>query len=190
VKELSVMTLEELWQLFPIELVEHNPAWFDWYLEEKTSLLAALGSVVKDIDHIGSTSVDDLIAKPIVDILLQVTPECDFAWLKSTLLDNGWLLMSEVFVPDLQLDWNKGYTPEGFAQKVFHLHVRHTGDWDEPYFRDYLCNHPAIAMEYAALKQKLSIEYKFNRDAYTDGKGEFVRWFTKQARVEKEGKET
>ena len=176
------MTREELWQLFPIELEDHNPAWRDWYKEEKSSLLGALGSAVRQIDHIGSTSIEGLLAKPIVDILLQIDPECDIHWLKTTLIENGWLLMAEQLSPDLRLDFNKGYTPTGFAERVFHLHVRHIGDWDEVYFRDYIASHPEAALEYATLKHRLLTIYKYNRDAYTNAKGDFICACVEKAR--------
>lgn len=185
-KDLSELTLEELWRLFPIELAEHNPAWRDWYEEEKRALLAVLGNAAARLDHIGSTAVDGLLAKPIVDILLQIAPGCDAEWLKSALLENGWSLMAESPAPEARSDWNKGYTPEGFAKKVFHLHIRPAGDWDEPHFRDYIAAHPEAAAEYEALKRKLLAEYKHNRDAYTQAKGEFIRACTEAAREEKE----
>ena len=186
-KDLQEMTLEELWQLFPIELAEHDPMWADWYEEERAALHAALGDAVQRIDHIGSTSVAGLLAKPIVDILLQVAPECDTAWLYAQLEQDGWLLMAEQKTPDEQSDWNKGYTPQGFAEKVFHLHVRQSGDWDELYFRDYLAAHPEAAEQYAALKRALLVEHKYNRDAYTEAKGAFVQACTQRAREERTG---
>ncbi|MEA4927036.1 MAG: GrpB family protein [Syntrophomonadaceae bacterium] len=179
------LTLEELWHLFPIELTEHNPAWAEWYEDEKSALLAILGDLVKRIDHIGSTSVNGIIAKPIVDILLQVAPDCDVDWLKSVLSDNGWQLMSEQTTPDVRLDWNQGYTAEGFAERVFHLHVRQIGDWDELYFHDYIDTHPAEAAEYESLKRELAITHKNNRDAYTEAKGNFIKSCTEKARAEK-----
>ena len=72
-KKLEDMTLEELWELFPIVLKEHSPKYAEWYEEEKqnlTELLADFG--LQRINHIGSTSVEGLIAKPIVDILLEL----------------------------------------------------------------------------------------------------------------------
>jgi GrpB-like predicted nucleotidyltransferase (UPF0157 family) len=178
------MTLDELWRLFPVVLAEHNPDWRDWYEEEKSALRSILGNVLERIDHIGSTSIDGLIAKPIVDILLQIDSGCDPEWLKSVLVNNGWLLMAEQTAPepDFRQDWNKGYLPTGFAEKVFHLHIRYTGDWDEIYFRDYLADHPKAAAEYAVLKQRLLVEYKYNRDAYTEAKGEFISICTAKAR--------
>jgi GrpB-like predicted nucleotidyltransferase (UPF0157 family)/ribosomal protein S18 acetylase RimI-like enzyme len=176
------LTLSELWRLFPVELAEHDPAWRDWYDDEKSSLLALLGSAVKRIDHIGSTAIDGLLAKPIVDILLQIADDCDVGELKAKLAGGGWLMMAERTEPYPQLDLNKGYTPSGFADKVYHLHVRRVGDWDEPHFRDYIAKHPEAAAEYAALKRRLLAKYKYDRDAYTEAKGEFIRACIAKAR--------
>jgi RimJ/RimL family protein N-acetyltransferase/GrpB-like predicted nucleotidyltransferase (UPF0157 family) len=186
--DFSQMTLAELWQLFPIELAEYNPEWAVWYEDEKATLQGKLGDAVKQIDHIGSTSVEGLLAKPIVDILLQVSSDCDFDWLKSTLLADGWLLMSERISPDIHSDWNKGYTPSGFDERVFHLHIREVGDWDELYFRDYLAAHPKEAAAYEAIKRKLAIENKYNRDAYTEAKGDFIKDCSTKARRERQQK--
>jgi GrpB-like predicted nucleotidyltransferase (UPF0157 family) len=173
-KPLSEMSLEELWQLFPVELVPHNPAWANQYAEEESQLTALLDGSMQRIDHIGSTAVPGLLAKPIVDILLQVSAGCDLASLKEKLLADGWLLMAEDSAYG-ELDLNKGYTPDGFAAKVYHLHVRRIGDWDELRFRDYLISHPAAVAEYAELKRQLLAEHKYNRDAYTEAKTEFIK---------------
>ena len=73
-KPLSVMTLEELWQLFPIILTGHNPDWKIYYEDEKALLEKSFGNLLVRIEHIGSTAVEGLIAKPTVDILLEVDP--------------------------------------------------------------------------------------------------------------------
>ena len=73
-KQLSEMTLEELWQLFPIILSEHNSDWTNYYNEEKALLEKQFGSLLVRINHIGSTAVEGLIAKPTVDILLVSFP--------------------------------------------------------------------------------------------------------------------
>ena len=75
---------------------------------------------------------------------------------------------------DTHRSYNKGYTEEGFAQRVFHLHLRSAGDHDELYFRDYLNDHPAIAKEYEQLKLHLWKAYEHNRDGYTAAKAAFV----------------
>ncbi len=76
----------------------------------------------------------------------------------------------------------KGYTLRGFAEKVYHLHLRYSGDWDELYFSWYLRSHPSAAAEYAALEQSLKEQLTYDRDAYTNAKGDFVRRITAIAR--------
>jgi len=168
-KSLSEMSLEELWQLFPIILKEHNPEYKNWYSAEKEKLEKLLpNDFIDRINHIGSTAVPGLLAKPTVDILLEISREAPLSKVEFALKNSGWTLMHRNQEgQELNLVFNKGYTPQGFAEKVFHLHLRYPGDWDELYFRDYLIAHPEIAEEYEELKQKLEKEYKHNRDGYT-----------------------
>ncbi len=182
-KALSEMTIEELWQLFPVILKEHNPDYIRWYEEQRDEVLNTLGSkIIKRISHIGSTAVPGLLAKPTVDILLEIADDQDTAATKERLMDAGWVLMSYKDNPYFQMSFNKGYTSEGFAEKVYHLHVRYPGDWDELYFRDYLTEYKEIADEYACLKKSLLVEYRNNRDGYTDAKSEFVKKYSDKAR--------
>ena len=96
------------------------------------------------------------------------------------LVKNGWVCMAG---GETRLSFNKGYTPEGFAQRVFHLHLRFAGDADELLFRDYLRAHPEIAKEYEALKLSLWKPYEHDRDGYTAAKTLFVEKVTAAARV-------
>ena len=77
----------------------------------------------------------------------------------------------------------KGYTDKGFADRVFHIHLRYDGDNDELYFRDYMNSHPELAKEYEELKISLWKKYEHNRDAYTDAKSAFVKRYTKCAKA-------
>ena len=179
-KALEDMTLEELWQLFPIFLREHQLEWKDWYEEERLRLLSFLPEhQIVCLSHIGSTSVETIWAKPIVDIMLEIPKETDMAVTRDLLLQNGYLLMSE---SQGRMSFNKGYTPSGFAKRVFHLHLRYEGDHDELYFRDYLQEHPAVAKNYEQLKLSLWKQYEHNRDAYTDSKTDFIKKYTKEAK--------
>ncbi|TWH51889.1 GrpB family protein [Sporomusa sp. KB1] len=138
-KDLSAMSLKELWELFPIILKEYNPQYKEWYKIEERQLFNCINNVyIKRINHIGSSAVEGMISKPTVDILLELENNCHITNLIETLKTNGWILMSSEYGPDLRLVFNKGYTTDGFAEKVYHLHVRYLGDWDELYFRDYL----------------------------------------------------
>ena len=185
-KNLKDMSLEELWQLFPIVLKEYNPDYPDWYQEEKNNLFELLKEQgICSINHIGSTAVEGLISKPIVDILLELITGYNMNAVVDLLENNGWLVMARTGV-EQTIDLNKGYTPDGFAEKVFHLHIRPMRDYGEPYFRDYLRSHPDVAKEYATLKLALKEKYEHDRDAYTNAKTEFVLKYTDKAMEEAE----
>ena len=151
-KKLSETSLEELWQLFPICLTEHNENWAAWYADEEKYLKGNLpADRIKRISHIGSTAVKGIWAKPIIDILVEVSAESDLQQFKPILEQAGYLCMSE---ESERLSFNKGYTENGFAERVYHLHLRKAGNNDELYFRDYLNAHPDVAKEYEKLKLK------------------------------------
>lgn len=139
------------------------------------------------ISHIGSSSVPGLLAKPTVDILLEVSGDTDLAAVTERMKDEGYAINTPE--GDLIM-YLKGYTPEGFRGQAFHIHVRHSGDWGELYFRDYLIAHPETAAEYAALKTALKEQFPQNRDGYTAAKGKFVQGHTEQARREFPGRYT
>lgn len=171
-ERLRNMTLDELWELFPIVLAPQDPRWKNWANDEIMSLAALLEPETPVINHIGSTSVPYIQAKPIIDILVEVPLVADFGRIKKILEDNGYICMSE---DCRRLSFNKGYTPKGYAEKVFHIHVHRVGDHDEILFRDYLLSHPDTAMEYERLKLSLLPGFKNNRDGYTEAKTYFVR---------------
>lgn len=183
-KELSEMTLEELWELFPIILKEHNSKYKDWYEIERKSLCERFKENILRINHIGSTAVKDLIAKPTVDILMEISKDADVYKLENELKDMGWILMNSSETPDFRLTFNKGYTKFGFAEKVYHLHIRYIGDYDELYFRDYLIDHEETAREYEKLKLSLWEKFQHDRDGYTDAKREFVLRVSREAKEE------
>ena len=172
-KKLSEMTLEELWQLFPIFLTEHNSHWADWFDEEAKLLKRLFPAAV--FHHVGSTAINGIMAKPIVDMLMLVDSVEEMKQVASVLQDNGYIVMSE---SEKRISLNKGYTENGFAEKVFHLHIRLENDCDEIYFRDYLNAHTDIAKEYEKLKLRLWKEYEHDRDGYTAAKTEFVKRYT------------
>lgn len=179
-KKLLEMSLEELWELFPIILTEHHTCWKDWYENEESILKGILsGWKVERISHIGSTSINGIWAKPIIDILVEVSPDSCLEKVKDVLLNNGYLCMNQ---SKDRFSFNKGYTEHGFAEKVYHLHLRYAGDNSELYFRDYLLERFEIAKKYDELKLKLWKKYEYNRDDYTNAKTEFVSIYTKKAK--------
>lgn len=184
-KALNEMTNEELWQLFPIILCEHSPLWKERYITEKTVIEQAVGiHNIARINHIGSTAVANLTAKPTVDILLEIKEETDIVSLISSLQSAGYIYSEQKNNPPPHMMFMKGYTPHGFKERVFHVHVRYYGDCDELYFRDYLIANPDTADEYGKLKLELQKKYEHDRDGYTYAKTEFIKRITQLAKRE------
>lgn len=179
-KELSEMTLEELWELFPIFLIGPDEKWVEYYDEIASFIQKALNDYfIERISHIGSTAIKGIWAKDIVDVLIEIPYNQDIEAVAHAMERNGFIRMS---TEKNRISFNKGYTKDGFADKVYHAHLRYVSDNDELYFRDYLNEHPQIAKEYEILKLGLWKKYEHNRDAYTAAKTGFVCKWTAEAR--------
>lgn len=185
---------ERLARLYPVILSDYNPAWPEWFAEEKENLKRLIGekNIVR-INHIGSTSVPGLKAKPTVDIMLEIKEDTDIEKLITAFRSPEYICLDEkkltMPTPPPHLIMLKGYTATGFAEKVYHIHMRYPHDstnhsvvLDELYFRDYLIAHPETAVEYATLKVKLQRDFEHDRDGYTNAKSEFVKNITLKAK--------
>ena len=175
------VTAGQLAELFPVLLTGHEPEWAAYYQAEKVFLQSVFQDKIMRIHHIGNTAVPGLLAKPTIDILLEVAEDCDLRPFTERMLDEGYVVNTPG--SDLIM-YLKGYTPQGFQGQAVHIHVRRIGDWGELYFRDYLIAYPQIQAEYAKLKLLFKSQYPNDRDAYTLAKGPFVQKYTEQARVE------
>ena len=114
------MSLAELWQLFPIVLAPWSPLWEVRAKEEIQNLSALLAEYSPTISHIGSTAIPGILAKPIIDILVKVEPASARQRIKELMETDGYICMSET---ECRFSFNKGYTPEGYADRVFHIHL-------------------------------------------------------------------
>lgn len=141
---LLTMSLDELWRLFPLALVEPKSDWVDQYSEMKTTLENLLYNTSDlRIHHIGSTALANIKTKDIVDILVEVSLDESLDQIAQILEEHGFICMA---AEPSRISLNYGYTPQGYADKVYHIHLRYRGDNDELYFRDYLTDHPDIAL--------------------------------------------
>lgn len=186
-KELSEMTLEELWQLFPIFLVApKEKEWEANYLEMEKELKKLLKErSITRISHIGSTAIKGIWAKDIVDVMVELDTSENMAETAALLQKSGFRIMS---AEPARISLNKGYTPAGFADKVYHIHLRSAGDNSEIYFRDYLNDRPEIANEYEQLKLSLWKRFEHDRNGYTEAKSEFIAKWTREAKKAYEGR--
>ena len=185
-RQVTNMSPEKFRELFPIFLVSHDDNWDTQYatMEKKLSEVLRAFAVAR-ISHVGSTAIPGILAKNIVDIMAELAPKEDMARAAKTIESLGFV---RKYTEPGRIFLRLGYTEEGFAKEVFHLHLRYRGDCDELYFRDYLRENPMLANEYEALKQQLWRQYEYNRDAYTEGKTAFIRKWTKAAKVEYAGR--
>ena len=96
-KELTELSLDELWQLFPIILTAHQDCWAEWYKEEAELLKEQL-SYAKRISHIGSTAIKGIWAKPTIDILVEISREEKIIDLKNAVEKCSYICMAENIV--------------------------------------------------------------------------------------------
>lgn len=160
-----------------IELVEYDPLWPQMAQDEIQHLKKILPKEhILDIQHVGSTAIPGMIAKPVIDISIAVDSLAGAAQGMIIALEaNDYVFWRDN--PDKQrLFFVKGMPPYG-EKRTHHVHICEPGYSqykDKIIFRDYLTAHPEVAQEYTALKQKLAKEYTHEREKYTDMKGEFI----------------
>ena len=151
-----------------VELHEHNAAWSCIFDEERTHLQNAVGETVLDIQHVGSTSIPAIPAKPIIDIAIAVENFEEATRCIEPLIELGYEYKGENGIPRRHY-FCKGPPEAG----THHLHMNEakSADWmSQIAFRDYLRANPALAGEYAAVKRQLAEEFPNDRMAYTECK--------------------
>jgi GrpB-like predicted nucleotidyltransferase (UPF0157 family) len=156
----------------PVHVAAYDTSWPAGFEVERTALAEILGPwLTGPIEHVGSTAVPGLPAKPVIDIMAAVES----------------LGASRDALPPLQ-EFGYRYAPyrpdvmhwlckPDFGRRTHHLHLVpfRSAMWEDRLrFRDCLRSTPAIAAEYAALKYRLAKIHPFDREAYTEAKGPFI----------------
>ncbi len=163
-----------------VELKDHDPHWMDLFQLEKRSLLETLGHLAISIEHIGSTAVPGIRAKPVIDILVTVES------VRLEDLEGALGKLDYIHVPigdPERLFFRKG------MPRTHHVHVvRHGGEEHAKHvlFRDRLIAHPEEAAEYERLKQDLALRFKEDREAYSDGKDELIAMILERAKGQRQ----
>jgi GrpB-like predicted nucleotidyltransferase (UPF0157 family) len=163
-----------------VEVVPHDRNWRSIFRTESQYIAIALGTNAIAIHHIGSTSIETIHAKPIIDILvvaqdLNKIDECNLAM---AALD--YQIMGEYGIKDRRFFLKDNQT----GIRTHHIHIFPTNSAQVTRhlaFRDYLRSHPESAQEYSNLKQKLAIEYPNDIAKYQAGKAEFIAEIDRQA---------
>jgi GrpB-like predicted nucleotidyltransferase (UPF0157 family)/GNAT superfamily N-acetyltransferase len=167
-----------------VELVAYDPQWPSMAEDEIEHLKELLPSEhILDIQHVGSTAIPGMIAKPIIDIQIAVDSLSVAKQFAIKILEeNGYVFWRDN--PDPQrMFFVKGMPPFG-KRRTHHVHICEPSysQWiNKILFRDYLIAHPEKAQEYAALKMALLEKHTHDREKYTDAKKEFVEEVLKMA---------
>ena len=162
-----------------VELVPYDESWPAEYRRFAADLRQGPGAdALGRLEHLGSTAVPGLPAKPVIDVLGEIAPTAAARRRVIAYLD----------APDWEYWWYGDHPMfikrEGFmGRRTHHLHLAPAGDrtWERIVFRDYLRRRPAVAAEYAAIKTRLATGHATDREAYTQAKGEFIRRVTAEA---------
>jgi len=180
---LNKLSTEELGILFPIKIVDYNPLWKNLFVSEKKTIQNAVGrnNIVR-IEHIGSTAVPGLCAKPTIDMLVQIKDNADTTLITKKLKKAGYHFISKPENPPPHIMYSKGYSVKGYSGQAYHIHLRYRGDWDEILFRNFLIRNPKSTREYAELKIKLAVDFMNDREQYTKNKTEFINRIIKIAK--------
>lgn len=154
-----------------VEIAEYDALWPILFRERGERLREALANVALRIDHIGSTSIPGLAAKPIIDIQISVVGFEPLAAFRDPLIAAGYVFRAD------NIDRTKRYCREASGTRREHVHVRTAGSWGEQFallFRDYMSAHTDEAAQYACLKRDLAERYRKDRHAYTEAKNPFI----------------
>lgn len=165
-----------------VDLVPHDTHWKELFNEEKTRLENALGDVALGIEHIGSTAISGLAAKPVIDIAVGIADMSQHEQAKSLLESAGWIWRPKFGDPAVHLVFAKG--TDEVRTHYLHLMQFQGTSWNEKIsFRDYLTSHDAERQEYEDLKRRAMGEHADDRKAYTAQKDEFVARIISEAMV-------
>ena len=172
-----------------VAIVPYDPRWPELFQREKEHLLGTLpAELIRRIEHFGSTAVPGLAAKPIIDLLvevtdLQATRDRIAPMLEAQGYDYFWRPTHGDDGPPFYAWFIKRDPASGTRTHHVHMVEAHfTEHWERLFFRDYLIEHPQVAKEYEKIKVRLATDHPQDRVAYTGGKTEFIVKITEQAK--------
>ena len=165
-----------------VTIVEYRPEWRKLFADEKRVLQTALGEVSTQIEHIGSTAVAGLAAKPVIDLMVGLE---DFS-IADTLVPKIEALAYEYIKKyEAVMPFRRFFIKEQAGIRTHQIHLVGIGSefWERLIlFRDYLRQHPGVAAKYALLKKELAGHEWADANEYADAKTEFIRKIENEAR--------
>ncbi len=167
-----------------VKVTEYNKDWPLMYEKEAVKLRKIFRSEIIEIYHIGSTSVDGLIAKPIIDIMPVVRDVNRIDDYNTKMIDIGYEPKGENGLP------SRRFFQKGGDERTHHIHFYEMGNTEierHLAFRNYLRTHPDVLKKYGSLKKELSQRYSRDIEAYISGKEQLVSEIEKKAMDWKQG---
>ncbi len=165
----------------PVIVVPYDHRWPHLYREEARIIRGTAGHMLVALEHIGSTAVPHLRAKPIIDIMAGVPDAAAAECCCRALQGLGYVAKTPG-----EKDWHFVLSRRASGMRVgYHIHLMSHDSWQwqrHLLFRDYLRTHPDAAEEYACLKSELARQCSDDRVAYTEGKTALIRKFERLAR--------
>ncbi len=161
-----------------VEVTPYNKDWPLMYEEEANKLRRIFDSAIIEIHHIGSTSVDGLMAKPVIDIMPVVRNIDRIDDFNTAMIDIGYEPKGENGLP------GRRYFQKGGDERTHHIHFYEIGNSEierHLAFRNYLRSHPDAVKEYGNLKKELSQRFPNDIEAYISGKEQLVSEIEKRA---------
>ena len=155
-----------------IEVLPYDPEWPELYASEKEALLEKFGRIVENIYHIGSTAVEGLVAKPIIDILLETSSLEELDGLDDEFKSLAYEAMGEFGIT------GRRYFRKGGIERTHQIHAFASGSHHitrHLAFRNYLREMPEIRKEYDGLKTRVALECNHDIDKYSKGKHAFIQ---------------
>jgi GrpB-like predicted nucleotidyltransferase (UPF0157 family) len=143
------------------------------YQEESARLGAALQPHIVALYHVGSTSIPNILAKPIIDILIEVYRIEVVDTLTETMQQQGYRAHGEHGLPGRRF-----FSKDTAAVRSHHVHIFQSGHPDIARllgFRDYILANPDAAQRYSLLKQELARRFANDSESYTEAKTDFIR---------------
>jgi GrpB-like predicted nucleotidyltransferase (UPF0157 family) len=154
-----------------ITVVDYDPNWIDLFEREKALLGDAIGHNAIIIEHIGSTSVCGLAAKPVIDIMIEVACLKDLDSSNKKIEALGFIVKGENGIS------GRRYFQKGGKQRSHHVHAFQTGDVNlirHKAFKEYLIAHPIISSEYGQLKKEAALQSNDCINRYMALKNDFI----------------
>ncbi len=161
-----------------VRLFPYDPQWSVEFEKERLLIENAIGEFILSVHHIGSTSIPDLCAKPIIDILIGLENFRKGFECVTGLQKRGYVFRGEHGIP------GRHYFRKG-TPRTHHIHMceKQSRQWqDHLLFCNFLRNHPKIRQDYADLKEELATKFPDDRKQYTDGKSDFIQHILELAR--------